>query len=73
MSSASYGLVLIFLGVGGTLGWYANRAIASHGDIKSTKKRISGYRKSRQHNGVITITIAVVIIIVVFDLIRPHS
>ena len=72
MGSASYGLILIFLGVGGALGWYGNRAIASHGDVKSTKKRVAGYRKSRHRNGIITMAIAAVVIIVVFDLLRPH-
>jgi len=73
MSSASYGLALIFLGAGCALGWYANRAFASHGDVKSTKAKIPGYRKSRHHNGVITIVLALVIVVVVFDLLRPHG
>ncbi len=73
MSSASYGVALIFLGAGCALGWYANRAYASHGDVKSTKAKIPGYRKSRQHNGIITIVLALVIVVVVFDLLRPHG
>ena len=70
MSSASYGLVLIFLTAGCTLGWYANRAYAAHGDVKSTKKKIPGFRKSRHRNGIITVILAFVISVVVFDLIR---
>lgn len=73
MSSASYGVALIFLGARCALGWYANRAYASHGDVKSTKAKIPGYRKSRQHNGIITIVLALVIVVVVFDLLRPHG
>ena len=38
MSSASYGLVFIFLVVGCTLGWFATRSVAAHGDVKSTKR-----------------------------------
>ena len=72
MSSASYGLVLIFLGAGCVLGWYANRSIAAHGDVKSTKKKIPGYRKARHRNGIVAMILAFVIIVVVFDLIRPH-
>lgn len=72
MSPASYGLVIIFLGAGMALGWYANRAYASHGDVKSTKAKIPGYRKSRHRNGVITAILAVVIAIVVFGMLRPH-
>jgi hypothetical protein len=70
MSSASYGLVFIFLAAGCALGWYANRAYASHGDVKSTKKKIPGYRKSRHRNSIITFFLAFVICVVVFDIIR---
>ena len=73
MSSASYGLVLIFLSAGCALGWYANRAYAAHGDVKSTKKKIPGYRKSRHRNGIITFILAFAICVVVFDLIRVRK
>jgi len=73
MSPATYGLALIFLAAGSALGWYANRSFASHGDVKSTKAKIPGYRKSRQRNGMITIVLALVIVIVVFDFMRPHG
>ena len=73
MSPASYGMALIFLAAGCVLGWHANRAYASHGDVKSTKAKIPGYRKSRQRNGVITLILGLVIAVVVFDLIRPHG
>jgi hypothetical protein len=72
MSSASYGLVLIFLGAGCALGWFANRSIAAHGDVKSTKRKLPGYRKSRHHNGILALILAFVIGLAVFDLIRPH-
>jgi len=70
MSSVSNGLTLIFLLVGCALGWYANRAYAAHGNVKSTKRKIPGYRKSRQHNGVVTVILAFVIGIVVFGLLH---
>lgn len=73
MGSASYGTALVFLVAGTALGWYANRSYAAHGDVKSTKKKIPGYRKSRHHNGIITIILAFVIGVVIFDLIRPHK
>jgi hypothetical protein len=72
MSSSSYGLVLVFLVAGGSLGWYANKAIASHGDVKSTKPKMRGYRKSRHRNGFITVVLAFIIALVVFGLIHPH-
>ena len=73
MSSASYGIALVFLAVGCALGWFANRAYASHGDVKSTKAKLPGYRKSRHRNGVITIIMVLVMSVVVFDLLRPHG
>jgi hypothetical protein len=72
MSSASYELILISLAAGCTLGWYANRAYAAHGDVKSTKKKIPGYRKARKHNGIITAILVLVISVVVFNLIQVH-
>ena len=72
MSSASYGLVIIFLGAGCALGWYANRSIAAHGDVKSTRKKIPGYRKTRHRSGIVALILAFVIGVVIFDLIRPH-
>ena len=70
MSVSSDGLALIFLAGGSTLGWYANRAYAAHGDVKSTKRKVPGYRKSRHRNGIITVILAFVICVVVYDLIR---
>jgi hypothetical protein len=72
MSSASYGLVLIFLAAGCFLGWFANRSIAAHGDVKSTKRKLPGYRKTRHHNGIVALILAFVIAIAAFDLIHPH-
>ena len=72
MSAAAYGLVVIFLCAGFALGWFANRSIAAHGDVKSTKNKLPGYRKTRHRNGIVALILAFVIGIVVFDLIRPH-
>ena len=72
MSSASFGLVLITLCAGFALGWYANRAYAAHGDVKSTKAKIPGYRKNRHRNGFITILLAFGIGVVVLGLLHPR-
>jgi ABC-type Fe3+ transport system permease subunit len=72
MSSASYGLVLIFLAAGCALGWYANRSYAAHGDVKSTKRKLPGYRRTRHRSGVVALILAFVIGIVVLGLIKPH-
>jgi hypothetical protein len=73
MSPATYGLILVFLAGGLTLGWFSNKAYSSHGDVKTTKGRIRNYRKSRHHNGLIAIILALVIGVVVFDLIHVHG
>ena len=73
MSSASYGLVLIFLGAGFALGWYANKAYAAHGDVKSTKAKIPGYRKTRHRSGFITILLAFVLGVVILGILHPHK
>jgi hypothetical protein len=73
MSSASYGLVLMFLAAGFALGWYANRAYAAHGDVKSTKAKIPGYRKSRHRNSVITALLAFVVAVLILSMLQPHS
>jgi len=73
MSPASYGVALVFLAAGCTLGWHANRTVASHADVKSTKAKLPGYRKSRHRNGVITIILVVVIGIIVIGLLHPHG
>ena len=70
MSSASFGLVLITLCAGFALGWYANRAYAAHGDVKSTKAKIPGYRKNRHRNGFITLLLAVGIGVVVLGMLQ---
>ena len=72
MSVASFGLVLLFLPAGFALGWYSNKAYASHGDVKSTKAKIPGYRKSRHRNGFITALLAFVICVVIIGFMHPH-
>jgi hypothetical protein len=72
MSSASYVLVLIFLVAGCTLGWFANRSVAAHADVKSTKRKLPGYRKTRHRNGIVALILAFVIAFAVLDLIHPH-
>jgi hypothetical protein len=73
MSPATYGLILVFLAAGLSLGWFANKAMSSHGDVKVGKTRVKNYRKSRHQNGLIAIILALVIGVIVFDLIHPHS
>ena len=73
MSGASYGVALVFLASGGALGWYANRAAVSHADVKSTKAKLPGFRRTRHRSGVITIILALVLVVVVFGIFNPHK
>jgi len=70
MGSAALGIAAIVLVVGCFLGWHANRASAAHGDIKTTHKRISGYRKTRLRSGLITLGLVAVAVLIVSALFR---
>ena len=72
MSPATYALVLVFLGAGCVLGWFTNRSVSAHLDVKSTKRKLPGYRKARHFNGVVAIILAFVIALMVLDVIHPH-
>ena len=65
MGSAAFGMAVIVLVVGCFLGWHANRAHAAHGDIKTTHKRISGYRKTRLRSGLMMLGLVVVALLIV--------
>lgn len=70
MESAAFGLGLIFLIVGCILGWHANQAQAAHGDVKTTKGRLPGFRRTRMRSGLITLIVGVVVLLIIFDLLR---
>ncbi len=72
MNAATYVLALLFLAAGFALGWYANRAYSAHGDVKSTKAKIPGYRKNRYKNGVVTAFLAFAIAVVILGILQPH-
>ena len=44
-------IVIIFLAVGCVLGWHAQRARSAHGDVKVTKNRLPGFRRTRMRSG----------------------
>jgi hypothetical protein len=70
MNQAAAGLVIIFLIVGCILGWHANRAHAAHGDVRTTRGRLPGFRRTRMRSGLITLVLAVVVLLVLADLLR---
>jgi len=63
MGSAAFGIAAIVLVVGCLLGWHANRTHAAHGDIKTTHKRISGYRKTRLRSGLMRLVVVALLIV----------
>lgn len=63
-------LVIIFLAVGCMLGWHAQRARSAHGDVRTTKNRLPGFRKTRMRSGLYVIGLLVVALLVMSALIR---
>jgi len=64
MTGAVLLVVIVFLVVGGFLGWHSNRAYAAHGDIKTTKKgRLPAFRRTRSRSGTIAILIIILVLL----------
>jgi glucose uptake protein GlcU len=53
-------IAVIVIVVGAIMGWFANRTYVAHSDIKTTRGRISGYRRIRFRSGLIALVIIVV-------------
>jgi hypothetical protein len=70
MGSAAVGIAVIVLVVGCILGWHANRAHAAHGDIKTTRGRISGYRKTRLRSGLMALGLVVAVLFILAAVVR---
>jgi uncharacterized membrane protein len=68
MHAAGAGLAIVVLMVGITAGWYANRAHAAHGDVKSTRGRIPGYRRTRARSGLIAVALLAIALFALKDL-----
>ena len=70
MGESVFGIAVIVLAVGAALGWHANRAHEAHGDIKTVRRRIPGYRKTRLRSGLIVIGLVIASVVIVHDLIN---
>ena len=57
MSAAATGLALVVLVVGAIMGWHASRAHAAHGDLRTTRKRLPGYRKTRLRSAMVVVAL----------------
>jgi hypothetical protein len=63
-------LVIVFLAVGCMLGWHAQRAKSAHGDVRVTKNRLPGFRKTRMRSGLYVLTLVIIALLVISALIQ---
>jgi membrane protein required for beta-lactamase induction len=68
MSAAAVLVVIVALFVGCVLGWHANRARAAHGDLRTTKNRLPGFRRTRTRSGTTALLLIVIMLLVIFAL-----
>jgi hypothetical protein len=57
---AVFGIAILVLIIGCVLGWHANRTYAAHGDVKTSRGRIAGYRKTRLRSGLVALGFVIV-------------
>jgi hypothetical protein len=63
-------LVIAFLAVGCMLGWHAQRTRSAHADVRSTKGRLPGFRKTRIRSGLYVVVLVAVAVLIMSALIR---
>jgi divalent metal cation (Fe/Co/Zn/Cd) transporter len=52
------------------VGWQANRTYVAHSDVKTTRSRISGYRRIRFRSGLIALIAIVITVLAAAAVIR---
>ncbi len=67
MSPKDIGFIVVFLAVGCVLGWHSHKTRSAHGDVKVTKGRIAGYRRTRLRSGLVALALAIVIFLIFRD------
>jgi phosphotransferase system glucose/maltose/N-acetylglucosamine-specific IIC component len=67
---AAFGIAVLVLIIGSLLGWHANRTYGAHGDVKTTRGRIAGYRKVRLRSGLWALAFAIIALLVLAALVR---
>jgi hypothetical protein len=70
MSPTAFGLVVIFLAAGCILGWHAQRARSAHGDVRATRGRLPGFRRTRMRSGLWVIGLVVIVVLILSDMLR---
>lgn len=71
MSPEAIGAVVVFLVVGGAVGWYSQKTYAAHADVKVAKTRLSGGRRTRWRSGVWAIVLGVITLLALVDILHP--
>jgi hypothetical protein len=66
-------IIIAFMGIGCMLGWHAQRARSSHGDVKSTKGKLPGFRKTRMRAGLYMFVLVAISLLVMSALIGHHQ
>jgi hypothetical protein len=66
----AFGIAVLVLIIGCILGWYANQTYGAHGDVKTTRGRIAGYRKTRLRSGLIALAFVVIALLVLAAVVR---
>jgi ABC-type Fe3+ transport system permease subunit len=69
MGPAATLLTLIVLVVGALMGWHANRAHSAHGDLRTTRGRLPGFRRTRLRSGLFALAMLALALILVRDLV----
>jgi hypothetical protein len=70
MNAAVLIIVVAFTAAGCLLGWHAQRARTAHGDVKTTKGRLPGFRKTRMRSGLYMFVVVAIALLVMSALIR---
>jgi hypothetical protein len=69
MGTVTAVLALVVLALGGLTGWHAKRAHGAHGDLRTTRGRVPGFRQTRLRSGLLSIALLVIALFVIKDLI----
>jgi hypothetical protein len=62
--------LVAFMAIGTMVGWHAQRARSAHGDVKTTKGRLPGFRKTRMRSGLYIFVLVAISLLVLSALIR---
>ena len=69
MGAVTAALALVVLVLGGLMGWHAKRAHGAHGDLKTTRGRVPGFKQTRVRSGALSNGLLLVALFVIKDLI----